>query len=309
MEKIIWMVCTIIAIIVALPFIVGDFEKEELNEQTRRQLDGEFIELSGGITHYELKGKKKAKTIVLVHGNAVPYVTWDNTIGALVEAGFRVLRYDVFGHGFSDRPDLDQYNRDLYDKQLLELLDKLSIVSPIYLVGTSQGGSISTYFAAKHKGRVKKIALLSPFFDSFEGAGTAALLKTPIIGEYLISLAGDNKLIDPSKGFYSGGKKTALMSKLKEQLHYKGKKRAVLANLRGNSLKDLGEFYVEVEKQGLPMLLTWGKQDQSISGESMSRLRELIPRIEYHEFNNAGHLMHYEFPEKINPLIINFFKI
>ena len=125
MEKIIWMVCTIIAIIVALPFIVGDFEKEELNEQTRRQLDGEFIELSGGITHYELKGKKKAKTIVLVHGNAVPYVTWDNTIGALVEAGFRVLRYDVFGHGFSDRPDLDQYNRDLFPVQESAVYRKL----------------------------------------------------------------------------------------------------------------------------------------------------------------------------------------
>ncbi len=307
-KKILWIVCAMLVIIVVMPLIVGDLEKEELNEQTREQLDGEFIELSGGITHYELKGEKGAKTIVLIHGNAVPYVSWDNTVDALVEAGFRVLRYDVFGHGFSDRPDLDKYNRDLYDKQLVELLDELAIASPVYMAGTSQGGSISIYFAARHTGRVEKLALLSPFFDSFEGAGGAALLKTPIIGEYIIRLVGDKKLIDPLKGLYSDGKKTALISKLKEQLRYKGKKRAVLANLRGNALNDATEFYLEVKKQGIPMLLTWGKQDQSISGESMSKLRELIPTIEYHEFENAAHLAHYEFPERLNPVLINFFK-
>ena len=307
-NKIIWFVCAILVIIVVMPLIVEDLEKEELNEQTREQLDGEFIELSGGITHYELKGEKGAKTIVLVHGNAVPYVSWDNTVDALVEAGFRVLRYDVFGHGFSDRPDLDKYNRDFYDKQLVELLAELAITSTVYMAGTSQGGSISIYFAARHTGRVEKLALLSPFFDSFEGAGGAELLKTPIIGEYIIRLVGAKKLIDPSKGFYSDGKKTAFISKLKEQLRYKGKKRAVLANLRGNALNDATEFYVEVKKQRTPMLLTWGKQDRSISGESMSKLRELMPTIEYHEFENAAHLAHYEFPERINPVLINFFK-
>jgi pimeloyl-ACP methyl ester carboxylesterase len=307
-KLLIWIVCALLAIIVVIPFLVGDLEKEELNEQTREQLVGEFIELSDGITHYELKGEKGAKTIVLVHGNAVPYVLWDNTVDDLVKAGFRVLRYDVFGHGFSDRPDLDKYNRDLYDKQLVELLDKLAITGPIYMAGTSQGGSISIYFAARHPGRVEKLALLAPFFDSFEGTGRVALLKTPIIGGYMMRLAGDKILTDPSEGLYSDGKKTALISKLKEQLRFKGKKRAVIANLRGNALNDATEFYTEVKKQGIPMLLTWGKQDKSISGESMRRLRELVPTIEYHEFENAAHLAHYEFPERINPVLIKFFK-
>ena len=60
-------------------------EKEELNEQVRSKLDGKFIQLSDGFTHYELKGEQSQKTDVLVHGNVAPYVTWDNTIGALDE--------------------------------------------------------------------------------------------------------------------------------------------------------------------------------------------------------------------------------
>jgi pimeloyl-ACP methyl ester carboxylesterase len=283
-------------------------KKTTLNEQTREHLDGEFIGLSDGITHYELKGDVGAQPIVLVHGNAVPAVSWDNTVDALVGAGFRVLRYDVFGHGFSDRPNLKRYNRGLYDKQLADLLDELAITDPVYMAGTSQGGSIGVYFAAKHKGRVNKLALLSPLFDSFEAVGRVALLKIPLIGEFIIRLVGDEKLIDPSEGLYSDGEKDALISRLKEHLRYEGKRRAVLANLRGNALSDATEFYMEVKGQGIPMLLTWGKEDRSISGESMSRLRELIPTIEYHEFENAAHLAHYESPERINPVLIDFFK-
>lgn len=283
-----------------------NLEKEELNEQVRTELDGKFIKLSEGFTHYELKGEKGEKTVVLIHGNAAPYVTWDNTIGALIDAGFRVLRYDLFGHGFSDRPNLDKYTRGLYDNQLVELLAKLAISEPIYMVGTSQGGSISAYFAAKHPEKVRKLALLSPFFDRFEESSSANLLKARFIGEFIIQLVGDKKILDLSKTIFSVEKRSVLTREVKKQLHYKGKKRAILANLRGDALSDATSYYEKVKKQGIQMFLTWGRQDQSISGESMKRLRSLIPEIEYHEIENAAHLVHYEFPERINPILIKF---
>ena len=51
-KKMTWIVCAIVVVIAVLPWIMGDLEKEELNEQTRSQLDGEFIELNDGFTHY-----------------------------------------------------------------------------------------------------------------------------------------------------------------------------------------------------------------------------------------------------------------
>lgn len=298
----------ILLIIILMPFITEDLEKEVLNEHTRASINGEFIELSDGVTHYELKGDEQAKTIVLVHGNAAPYFSWDNNFDYLVDAGFRVLRYDVFGHGFSDRPDIDKYNRDLYDRQLVELLDKLEINEPIYIAGTSQGGSISIYFTAAHPGKVEKIALLSPLFDSFEGEGMTNLLKSKGLGEYLMGVVGDKSLVNPSKVLYSSEKNEELKEKLSIQIHYKGKKRAVLANMRGDGINDATSFYKKVKEQGIPMLLTWGKNDRSISGESMTRLRQMIPQIQYYELEEASHLAHYEFPEKINPIMVNFFE-
>ena len=47
-------------------------------------------------------------------------------------------------------------------------MENLEIKEPVYIVGTSQGGSISAYFAARHPEKVEKIAFLSPLFDGFE---------------------------------------------------------------------------------------------------------------------------------------------
>lgn len=57
-RKMIWVLFAIAVIILVIPLMMGNLEKEELNEQTRKYLDGKFIELSSGITHYEFKGQK-----------------------------------------------------------------------------------------------------------------------------------------------------------------------------------------------------------------------------------------------------------
>ena len=90
------------------------------------------------------------------------------------------------------------------------------------------------------------------------------------------------------------------------QFRYKGKREAVLANLRGDALQDATSCYRSVGEQGIPLLLTLGSLDQMIPPESITRLRELLPEIEYHEFEDAAHLAHYESPDQVNRLLIGF---
>jgi pimeloyl-ACP methyl ester carboxylesterase len=282
--------------------------RQGLTAEARGAQSGSFVELSAGVTHYELRGDPDGRNAVLIHGNAAPYVTWDNTIGDLTEAGFQVLRYDLFGHGFSDRPKLPRYDRRFYNTQLAELLGSLEIPYPVLLVGTSQGGSISTCFAAENPGKVEKLALLAPFFDDFEGSRgvTARLAKTPFVGELLLQLASDAKLADLSQATVSTDTRTALAREVAKQYRFEGKRRAILANWRGDALEDATSCYESVGEQGIPTLLTWGTLDQKLSGDSMRRLRDLLPGIEYHEFEGAGHLAHYEFPDRVNPPLIRF---
>lgn len=282
--------------------------RQDLTAQTRAGLPGDFVELSAGVTHYEIRGEADAGDVVLIHGNAAPYVTWDNTIGPLCDAGFRVLRYDLFGHGFSDRPKAARYDRHLYNVQLEELLSNLGVPYPVRVVGTSQGGGIATCFAAENPGAVSKLALLAPFFDELPGSEGALyrVVVTPVLGEIVLRLVPDRRFADLSDAVVSAETTATLGPKVAEQLRFRGKRRAVLANLRGDALKDATSCYRSVGEQNIPLLLTWGSRDQKLPKESMIRLLELLPDTEHHELEGAGHLAHYEFPEQMNPLLVRF---
>ena len=280
----------------------------DLTAQARKGLPGSFVQLAAGVTHYEIQGDPGGATVVLIHGNAAPYVTWDQTIGELCRAGFRVLRYDLFGHGFSDRPNLPTYDRQLYNAQLTELLDRLGINGPVMVVGSSQGGSVGACFTARNPGRVEKLALLAPFFDELPGSHGLMyrLITTPPFGELMMRLMKDQKLADLSDAVVNPAIRPALEPDVLQQFRFRGKRHAILANLRGDALKDATACYQGVKDQGIPVLLTWGTADQKLPGESMNRLRDLLPDIEYHELEGAGHLAHYEYPERMNPILVRF---
>ena len=112
-------------------------ETAELDEAVRASAPGSFVRLSDGYTHYELDGPESGQPVVLVHGFSVPYFMWDPTFEFLTESGFRVLRYDLLGRGYSDRPKV-RYDIDTFCQQLKELLDILGL-EQINLMGLSMG--------------------------------------------------------------------------------------------------------------------------------------------------------------------------
>ncbi len=65
-------------------------ETRELDDEARRLTDGSFVQLSDGVTHYELGNPAGDPTVVLVHGFSVPYFIYDPTFEFLTRNGFRV---------------------------------------------------------------------------------------------------------------------------------------------------------------------------------------------------------------------------
>lgn len=78
--------------------LVRNVEKLELNDKERANKSGSFISLPSGITHYQMEGN--GEPVVLTHGYATPYKIYDKLFDALVEAGYKVIRYDLLGRGF-----------------------------------------------------------------------------------------------------------------------------------------------------------------------------------------------------------------
>ena len=284
-------------------------ETKELNEFTRKELSGSFVELPDGVTHYELSNPAKENTVVLVHGFSVPYFIFDPTFAFLTESGFRAVRYDLFGRGFSDRPDT-RYNLDLFVKQLGDLLDALRFTRPVSLVGLSTGGPITTAFTARYPERVDKLVLIGPV-----GARPRLLWKMikvaamPVLGEVIISMLRIQGMV---RIIVSDLLNPALVenfgNKYRPQMEYMGFKRAILSTIRNNMLTSFVPFYDRVSKLGKPVLLFWGRNDPTVPFRSSDELRAAMPNAEFHAIENCGHIPHYEKPDEINPILLEFLR-
>ena len=316
-------------------------ETKDLNEATRSSATGSFVRLSDGFTHYELGGnsplpqgappsgprarrgetaygddKRLGETsdkglkppVVLVHGFSVPYFIWDPTFDFLTASGCRVLRYDLFGRGYSDRPKA-RYDIDLFCKQLRELLDTLGFES-INLIGLSLGGPISATFTTRYPERVRRLVLVDP--AGVRTVTFAQLLKAataPGFGELVVGLFGRRWLSSGVKSdFYDPAHIKALVERYMVQMEYKGFMRAILSTMRHGMLGDFSETYCQVGAQGTRTMLFWGRDDKTVPFAHSDDLRKAIPQIEFHAFEHCGHIPHYEKPDEANPLLLEFLK-
>lgn len=130
------LVFTLVLLLLIVSYFYFDSESQELDAEARSLVTGKFVELPDGIVHYDLANPLDGKTVVLIHGFSVPYFIWDRNFEALTQADFRVLRFDLYGRGYSDRPNV-AYNPDFFDRQLVNLLAALEIKGLVDLVGVS----------------------------------------------------------------------------------------------------------------------------------------------------------------------------
>jgi 3-oxoadipate enol-lactonase len=115
-----------------------------------------LIEINGIGINYALSGKENAPVVVLSHSLGSSMKMWDPQIEAL-EPHFRVLRYDMRGHGRSDAPE-GAYTLDLLASDVIGLLDALKINS-VHFVGLSIGGMIGQCLGLNYPGRLKSLVL------------------------------------------------------------------------------------------------------------------------------------------------------
>ena len=283
-------------------------ETEELNETSRAIAPGSFVQLSDGYTHYELGGPDNGQPVVLVHGFSVPYFIWEPTFAFLATSGFHVLRYDLFGRGFSDRPYL-RYDIDLFCKQLRELLDTLGF-DQVNLIGLSMGGPITSTFTTSYPARVRKLVLVDP--AGARDVGLPGLIKVvtlPGIGELAFSLLGNEIMTKGiASDLYGPDLVAEFQEKYRVQMHYKGFKRALLSSMRNGMLRSFSTTYQCLGSQKTPVALFWGREDKTVPFEHSLEILAAVPQTQFHIIENCGHIPHYEKSEEVNPLLLDFLK-
>jgi pimeloyl-ACP methyl ester carboxylesterase len=122
------------------------------------------------LTYYEDESPappsaRRETPVVLIHGHSADLRLWEPQVPALLGAGYRVVRYDVRGHGRSSVPATG-YTWEHYLADLRALLDHLR-VERAHLAGISMGGAIALQLALEEPGRVASLTLVDSALPGF----------------------------------------------------------------------------------------------------------------------------------------------
>lgn len=279
----------------------------ELTDETRQGAPGEFMQLTNGQTHYQLEGPNDGPVVVLVHGFSVPLYIWDGTYEALVTAGCRVLRYDLFGRGWSDRP-FGRYDLAMFERQLKELLDALLPGQPVGLCGLSMGGLIVAGFGANNPQRVSRMALIDPAGFPLGYSWAYRLAKIPGLGELALSILRSPDLERSiASDFFDPQLVQRFIERYRPQMQYKGFRRGILSTLRSGILEDGLPLYESVGQLNLPAFLIWGRDDQTVPFKYHHDVLAAIPGAAFFPVESAGHLPQVEQPMQVNSALTTFF--
>jgi 3-oxoadipate enol-lactonase len=256
------------------------------------------INANGIDINYELTGREGAPVVMLSHSLASSMVMWNPQLGSL-EPHFKVLRYDMLGHGRSEAPD-GAYTLEMLAEDAVALLDALGI-DAVDFVGLSIGGMIGQALALNHGDRLESLALCD----------TSAVMPAeaqPIL-QQRIALARQNGMADQVDGtlerwftpqYLKANPPEVEM--IRQQI-----KATPLAGYIGCSEALRGLNYLErLSEITPPTLIVVGEEDPGTPVAASEAIHERIAGSQLVILPSARHLSNIEQAEAFNRALMEF---
>jgi pimeloyl-ACP methyl ester carboxylesterase len=289
--------------------MAGDREPLILDAHERSRLPGRFVALSHGYTSYDVIGPADGRVVLLVPGISIPRIVFARTATSLAEAGYRVLTYDLYGRGFSDRPHV-RYDAALFNQQIDELLAAMQITGRVTLVGVASGALQSMLYAEFRPTRVERLVLICPDGVNAPAEGFVRMVRSPLVGETagraVLNMVGQRRWEERLQNYSSDRRVVEdMITSFRRQLDYKGYWRALASSIASLPISESSDLFRRIDRLGTPTLVVWGTNDVIIPVHLGHEVRRLMPSAKYVEIP-AGHLPQYERPDLTNEAILRF---
>ena len=291
---------------VLVVYRVKDPEHRAMSDDARIGAPGQFVRLADGVTHYETAGPDTGRVVVLAAAFSVPAYLSDSLFQRLGRAGFRAIRFDYYGRGWSDRPKTT-YDLALFDRQMAGLLDALGVAGPVDLAGLSFGAAIVTEFADRHPDRVRSLIYIDPVFNT--GRQLAPQERSAFAWDvYMVFRGGtDAMATDQLYDFYYPDRHPDWVDRYRVQQQFKGTREALrrtraaiaVAPNQAAQLRTLGA-------NPRPVLIVWGREDTGAPFTESAALLRAMPRAALVAVDSAGHLPHLDQPDVVVPAVVDF---
>jgi non-heme chloroperoxidase len=259
------------------------------------------VQGGGGLRlHVREWGRSDGPPILFIHGISASHLCWARQYQSSLVSEFRLVAYDLRGHGMSEAPLEPEHYTDakLWADDVAAIIEELGLDRPV-LAGWSYGGFIiCDYVRAHGQDRIAAVdfvagavklgtaafgTLIGPgFLDNF-GDATADDLPTNIRGIRGLVAAFAAKPLPPEDV------ETLLCSSM-----------TVPARIRAN----LGAREIDgddvLRTLEVPLLVTQGRADTVVLPAMAEHILATCPTAEASWYDGVGHTPHLEAPDRFN---------
>ncbi len=285
----------------------------------------QFLLMENGTrVHFRDEGKRRAETIVLIHGSVASLHTWEPWVKILGE-NYRVVTLDLPGHGLTGATPEGDYSNEAFIRTVDAVVKELGIPSFI-LGGNSMGGGVTWRYTLAYPEKVKAMLLIDAsgppaWWDELErasagngasaGKGDSADVnesvekKDPPLIFTLLSKAWFRAIstkLDPyyltKQGVLTAYNNSPVVTDELIMRYYKmalrqGTREATMKRF-SNYGKDQQNYDLSVIQQ--PTLIIWGEEDTLIGLDMAEKFASILPNATLVTFPGVGHIPMEELP-------------
>jgi len=234
-----------------------------------------FVEMNGVAADYP---------VILLHHGLGSSKSWNAQIESLLDAGYRTIVYDRWGYGKSDKRTeftMPNFIDDLNDLYLL--FNKFNIKDAT-LIGHSDGGTISLYFAERYPHLISSVIAVSAHIYVEE--------------KMKVGIENIHNLYTSDPKFRAG----------LERLHGKFSDQIFFNWYNGWNKIDPEEWDMRpiIKNITCPTLVIQGILDEHATSQHAHDIYDAIPGSKLWLVNGGNHMVPQEIPAVFNQEVINF---
>jgi pimeloyl-ACP methyl ester carboxylesterase/tetratricopeptide (TPR) repeat protein len=240
---------------------------------------------------YAVQGDPGGESIILLHGYTDSSFSY-STVLPLLDRKYRVYVLDQRGHGESDRPkgsDSGAYALQHFAADVVAFMDAMKI-DKATIVGHSMGSFVAQHVAVAAPERVKRL-VLSGSATTIRNSVVLDLqrevdaLKDPVPEKFVREFQTSTIFHPPSDEFFKG----VLRETMRLPAHVWRDVMTEMMSARANA---------DLAKIKAPTLILWGDKETIFLRSEQDALLAALPNARLKVYEDTGHGMHWERPER-----------
>jgi 2-hydroxymuconate-semialdehyde hydrolase len=286
--KVLGLLALAVGLALGLLFIVGKFIASGLETEPRAAGPSgpgtSFLSTPSGRVH--LLDIGEGDVILLTHGSGRSVADWQEGLADRLATKHRVVAFDNYGFGLSDRTHPLEYGNALWARQAIDVLDALGVERAVVL-GHSAGGVVAACLAADHPDRIRGAVLIG---HGLAMDPTQIVPLLPGLGEFWTSQMtvfgdtfSDSHREKSVAAFRIQGTRAALLTFIRRQYTIDG-------------IRLLFGTYEDIK---VPVLQLHGSLDQSIPLDAARAVTARLENVRFVEVEGASHDVHVDNPARV----------